>query len=261
MDLFDVVRSCFRRWYLLLPMLLAVAWFSNGIYTSVQPVYYSSAVLGITPPSLRLDQAEAGVPVSRNGLVDVGGAPLITNMLAIGLRDDNVLAQVAAGGGATDYVSKMFPVPATSPELPLVMIEATEPDPILASKTVSLAVAQADPALRRLQEQANVPPDQMVTAFVVSPPSPPAAGMPSRVKSTLAVVLAGAGLSVVITVIADLLLTRLMARRRMQRTGAHSTATPPAEAVSPNGKADEPAPSEAGSPQVATNGVGATDNR
>ncbi len=213
MDLFDVVRSCLRRWYIVLPLLLLVAWYSYGIYNSTKPVYYSNAVIGVSPPSSRIDTAQAGQPVARNGLLDIGGAGLITNMTAIGLRDSSVVSQVVADGGSPDYISRMFPVPATSPELPLIMIEATEPDPISASKTVTSVVAQADSALRLLQQQAKVPPDQMVTSFVVSPPSPPAAGMPSRTRSTISVFVAGAGLTVVLTVLFDVLLLRWKGRR------------------------------------------------
>lgn len=223
MDLFDVVRSCLRRWYIVLPLLLIVAWYSYGVYSSVQPVYYSNAVIGVSPPSTRIDQSEAGQPVPRNGLLDIGGAPLITNMASIGLRDSSVVAQVVAGGGQPDYVSRMFPVPATSPELPLIMIEATEADPISASKTVALVVDQAGPALQALQKQANVPDSQMVTPFIVSPPSPPAAGVPSRIRSTLAIAIGGAGLAIVAALIIDVLLLRWKSRR--QKRNESSTPT------------------------------------
>ena len=185
MDLFDVARSCFRRWYVVLPLLLVAGWFSHHVYTSTKPVYYSQAVFGVTPPSTRLDQTELGVPVPRNGLLDLGGASLITNLAVIGMRDPSVVAQVVAAGGEANYTARMFPVPGTMPELPLVMVEATEPDPVAASKTVELVLAQANPTLDGLQKQANVPVDQMVRSFVVSPPSAPVAGVPSRTKSTI----------------------------------------------------------------------------
>ena len=70
--------------------------------------------------------------------------------------------------------------------------------------------------LRNLQQQADVPDDQMVTPFVVSPPSAPAAGMPSRTSSTIAIFVAGAGLAVLVTVVADALLTRHKAKRRQR---------------------------------------------
>lgn len=229
MDLFDVVRSCFRRWYLVLPLLLITAWLSYHIYSAVKPVYYSNAVVSLAQPNSRLDQSQLGVPVPQNGLLESGGAPLIANLVVFGLRDPSVVEQVVAAGGQGDYTAKMFPVDSGMQQLPLIMIEATESDPAAAAKTVQLAVAQADPALRNLQQQAGVPDDQMVRALSVSPPSAPAAATPSRTRSTIAIFLAGAGLSVLLGLMSDVLLTRYTGSRRNHRP----TQVPPAdEAVS-----------------------------
>jgi hypothetical protein len=224
MDLFDAVRSCFRRWYIVLPLLLIAAWFAHHVYISAKPVYYSDAVVSLAPPSTRVDQSAPGQPVPRNGLVDVGGAALVANMFALGLRDPSVAVKVVAAGGKADYTAKMFPVPPTMPELPLVMIEATEPDPVAASKTVELVVAQADSTLQSLQQQASVPDDQMVKPFVVSPPSAPVAGMPSRTKSTISVFVAGAGLAILAGLVVDVLLIRWKARRQERRQKQVQTA-------------------------------------
>lgn len=224
MDLFDVVRSCIRRWYIVLPLLLIAAWFGHHVYASVKPVYYSNAVVGIAPPNSQVVVADPGVAVARNGLLDAGGASLITNMATLGLSDSAVRAQVVAAGGKADYTARMFPVPGGMPELPLIMVEATEADPIATSKTVESVVAQADSTLRTLQQQAMVPEDQMVRALVVSPPSVPLPGMPSRTRSTISVFVALAGLAILAGLMADLLLTRWAERRRKpQRTADRST--------------------------------------
>ena len=73
------------------------------------------------------------------------------------------------------------------------MIEATNADPAAVTKTLELVLQQAEITLRTLQQQAQVPDDQMVAPFVVSPPSAPAAGMPTRTRSTIAIFVAGAG--------------------------------------------------------------------
>lgn len=230
MDLFDVVRSCFRRWYVVLPLLLVTAWFAHKSYVSVKPVYYSSAVISLAPPSTRVDQSEPGAPVPRNGLLDVGGAELIANMAAYGLHNPDVVQRVVAAGGQPNYISRLFPVPATSPQLPLIMIEATENNPEDATKTVELVIAQADSTLTTLQQQARVPDDQMVTSFTVSPPSPPVAGMPSRTRSTISIFAAGAALSVLVGTVLDVLMTRRKARvkERGKADVEDAADTPPA---------------------------------
>jgi hypothetical protein len=214
-DLFDVVRSCLRRWYIVLPLLLFVAWYSHHVYTSAKPVYYSNALVGVSLSNTHIDVPPQGVAVPRNGLVDGGGGTtLLANMVALNLNSPSAAAQVISAGGEANYTSKMFPVPAGMQQLPMVMIEATEPDPAAASKTVALVVAQTAPTLLKLQQQASVPDDQMATSFVVSPPSVPAAGMPSRTKSTIAVFVAGAGLAILIGVVVDVLLMRWKPRRQ-----------------------------------------------
>ena len=161
-DLFDVLRSCFRRWYVLLPLLLITGYYTYGVYTSVKPVYYTQAVVGLAPPSFRLDQAVAGQPVPRNGLLDIGGAPLLANMAALGLRETSVVNHVVALGGSQTYTAKLFPVAANQQPVPLVMIEETAPDPASATKTLELVTDEMSSVLEQIQKQANVPPEMAV---------------------------------------------------------------------------------------------------
>jgi hypothetical protein len=220
LDLFDVLRSCARRWYVFLPLLLIVGWFSYSVYSSVKPVYYSNAVIGFTPPSSRVDNAPQGVAIPRNGLLDAGGASMLANMTVLGLKQPAVVDRVVAAGGQDNYISKMFPVPATTQPLPLIMIETTESTPADVTTTLELVIAQADGTVQNLQKQALVPNEQMVRAFVVSPPGAPVAAAPSRMRSTIAIFVAGAGLVVLGTVLLDALLTRYKARRRQRRASA-----------------------------------------
>jgi hypothetical protein len=202
----------------IIPLLLVTAWFSHHQYAKARPVYYSNAVISVAPPSTRVDQVAPGAEVRRNGLLDVGGATLITNMAAMGLRDPAVVSRVVAAGGKWYYTTRMFPIVGNQQQLPLIMIEATTPVAEDSTRTVELVAAQADSTLRTLQQQAGVPDDQMVKPFIVSRPTEPAGGMPSRTKATVATFGAGIGLSVLLTVLADVLLSRrrnrIDARRR-----------------------------------------------
>lgn len=213
-DLFDVVKACFRRWYVLLPLLAATAWYSHQVYAAAQPVYYGQAVVGLAPPSFRVDTAVTGQPIARNGLLDIGGAPLLANMTALGVREPAVVNRVVALGGMPDYTARLFPVPPTAPPIPLVMIEDSSPDPESTTKTLELVTKEISTSLENLQKQANVPPEMMVETFVVSAPSTPIAAMPSRTRSTASIFVAGLGLTVVVTVLVDVLLGRAVRRRK-----------------------------------------------
>jgi hypothetical protein len=252
LDLFDVARSCARRWYVFLPLLLIVGWFSYDSYSSVKPVYYSNAVIGLTPPSTKVYNPPSGVPTPRNGLLDIGGADLIANMAAGGLREPSAVDAVVAAGGLPDYRSKMFPVPAGSSPLPMIMIEETAADPAAVTRTLELVIAQADVTLRALQQQAQVPETEMMTPFVVNSPSTPSAGMPSRTRSTVAIFVAGAGLVVLLTVIVDTLLIRLIRRKAKRVRGLLVEDVAEAEAVATEVETEDAVPANANEPNDVT---------
>jgi hypothetical protein len=216
-DLFDVIKGCLRRWYVMLPVLIGTVWFCHHKYAEVRPVYYSSAVVGLAAPNTQFVQAPPDqIQVPHNGLLDIGGASLISNLLVLELRDPTVGAQVTAAGGSY-YTVRMFPVPPTQPDLPLVMIESTEPIPAASEKTVSTVVAQVEPILRNIQLQAGVPEGQMVKALVVSPPSPPLVGIPSRTQSTVVIAVGGAGISVLLALVVDVFMLRRKVRKAKAR--------------------------------------------
>lgn len=233
MDLFDVVRSSIRRWYIVLPLMLVTGWFAYDAYSGAKPLYYANAVVGIAPPSLRIDQSAPGEPLRRNGLLDIGGAALIANMTAMGLSDPAVEEGVAAAGGK-DYIARIFPTPGTMPQLPLIMIESNEGNPADTTKTLELVIAQADDTMKALQQQARVPEDQMVGPFVVSPPGTPVEGMPSRTRSTIAVFGAGAALSILLGVLVDVVLLRRKARPKKHREAEPETMAQPSLAGAPH---------------------------
>ncbi|MDH6196224.1 hypothetical protein M2272_002867 [Mycobacterium frederiksbergense] len=253
MDLFDVVRSCARRWYICLPLLLIAAWFSYGKYSAVQPAYYSQAVIGFAGPSSRVEYAQAGTPISRNGLLDAGGADLIANMTALGLREPAVIDAVVSGGGLPDYSSRMFPTPPGSAPIPLVMIEETGADPAAVTRTLELIVEQSTGTVENLQKQAGVAPDQMATPLIVMPPTAPSAAMPSRTRSTATIFVAGAGLTVVATVLADILLGWLAARRRQSGAAA--------EVSTEHSGAQSETPTNDGRPTTTTHAEGTLEPR
>lgn len=210
MDLIDVIRACVRRWYVLIPLLAIVVWFSYSSYSAIKPVYYANALISVAPPSTRIDNAPAGVAIPRNGLLDVGGAALIANMATFSLREPSVVDEVIAAGGQSNYTVRLLPAQGTTAPQPVIMIEAYEANPTDVTTTLELVIAKADTSLHNLQQHARVPEDQMVVPFVVSPPGAPAAEMPSS-PARLAITMFAGGL--VAAVLAALLVDALLGRR------------------------------------------------
>lgn len=215
MDLFDVVRACFRRWYVTLPLILVAGWFAYGSYTSVKPVYYSNSVVGLAGPSTQIVWDQKALP--RNGLLETGGPGFIANLVVLGLRDPEVVARVVQGGGKANYNSYLFPVAANTPALPLITIDTTQPDAESAVTTVNLAVAQVDSVLTAVQRSAGVADEMMVRAIPASPVKKPTIGVPSRTRSTIAILAAGVGIAVVLAVLVDVAVARLSSSRRSRK--------------------------------------------
>jgi hypothetical protein len=115
------------------------------------------------------------------------------------------------------------------------MVEITSGNSAAVTRTLGLVITQAEDTVKTLQQQARVPDDQMVSTFVVSPPKPPVAGMPSRAKSTISIFVAGAGFSVLLAVLLDVLLTALKARAQQRRREQSEPASGPDSGQSPNG--------------------------
>jgi hypothetical protein len=190
------------------------------VYASVKPLYYTQAVVGLAQSS-QVKYTPNGSIVAKNGLLEAGGPTFIANMAVLQMREPSVVNGVVAAGGRPDYGAKMFPVPATAAQLPLIVIDAGEPDPNSAKKTVDLAAAQVDAALRAVQQRAGVPDDQMVRGFAVSAPSEPVPAMPSRTKSTIVIFAAGAGSAILVGLVLDVVLMRRKAQRQNRRQIEH----------------------------------------
>jgi hypothetical protein len=214
-------------------MLLVVGWYGYSAYSSVVTVYYANTVIGLAPPNARVEYVDAGVPLPRNGLLDQGGATLIANMTQIGLQQQSVVDKVEAGGGLPDYYAKMLAVPPGVPQPPLIQVEITSAKREAVSRTLELVIAEAQDTLKSLQEQARVPQDQMVGTLLVSPPSTPTPAVPSRMKSTLTIFIAGGGLAVLVTVLADVLLTNVKSRLQRRRQAQSEAAEEPDSAHLP----------------------------
>ncbi|MGW0023016.1 hypothetical protein [Rhodococcus sp. NPDC003383] len=211
MDLFDVAKSCARRWYVFLPLMVVTVLVGYRVYAGVEPVYYSTTTLGLANPSVSVVPADN--EVRSNGLVDAGGAVLLINLLAMSLKDPAVTQQIAEAGGISDYTATVFETGLPGNQLPLVTIEATASDPETSKKTVELVAAQSGPLLERVQRSADVPPDRMLISYTVVPPVDPQPATPSRTRSTVALMLVGTGLSVFVAVLFDVLVVRLKTKR------------------------------------------------
>jgi hypothetical protein len=222
MDLFDVIRACIRRWYVAVPLLAVTLLYAYHTYSTVRPVFYAHAIIGVSAPNSQVPWGSGGQPIPQNGLIAAGGAPLLTQLLVFGLNSVDIINKVASAGGVPNYTVRVFPTGGDlqTAALPLIMVESTQPDSQTARKTVELVAANANPVLRQIQEQAGVPDSLMVQTIVASPPGPPRAGTPSRTRSSFAMLAAGVGVTVLTASLVDTVILRRRVPRPPRATNA-----------------------------------------
>jgi hypothetical protein len=225
MDALDVLRACYRQKYVVLLLLLIVAWIVFHPHNSAKPAYYSDTIVGLAPPNLQWPIGCDRVPAPRNGLLEIGGEDLVTSMAVFAFNQPSVKAQVVAGGGSANFFAEMAKTIDTAgkpgPDKPLIRIEAIAEDPHVAQKTAQLAAAETDRILADLQQEAGVPNDQMVKAIAITPASVPVT--PTQSPRKLAIYRAMIGIAVVIFVSVGVDSVFSRRRRRHKNRGAGSS--------------------------------------
>ena len=176
----------------------------------------------MAPPNTQIDQCAPGVAVPRNGLLDVGGATLIANMAAIGLRDPSVVAKVVAAGGQPNYTARMFPVPATIAAIAARHDRSHRAGPgrRFEDRRTGCRASRPDATNAAAASRRAGRSDGDTIRGV--PAERARAGMPSRTRSTITVFVAGAGLAILVGLVVDVLLMRWKARRQKRRQTAGS---------------------------------------
>jgi hypothetical protein len=220
-DALDVVRACFRQKFVVLALMVIVAWIVFQPHKSAKPAYYSDTIVGMAPSNLQWPIGCDGAPAPKNGLLDIGGEDLVTSMAVYAFNQPSVKGRVVAGGGTANFfaeaVKTFDSAGKPGPEKPLIRIEAIAEDPHVAQNTAQLAAAEADHVLGDIQQQAGVPDEQMVKAITIAPASVPVTPMQGPRKLAIYRAMIGITIVIFVSVGIDSILTRR--RRRKENTG------------------------------------------
>jgi hypothetical protein len=202
-DTLDIARSCLRRWYVFVPVvLLAVA---GGYQLAAQraPSYSAVSVVTMYFPTQNLPQptvtnGQVTQPVDPrlyNTLFQSGGVQLLVNSLVTDMTSDDVLRTLASEGHHTGYV-----VSIDKSNGNLIDVQAKGPDSRDVLATVNSLVTLVNDRLIALQTRAGAPANSQYHAFTVSPATRAIEKPASKSKLLIAItgvgVLGAAGLSV-----------------------------------------------------------------
>ena len=210
MDLWDLTRLLFRRWYFVLPLLVlsAVAAVVTGL--SVSPDYSATGHLQLIPPSVPSETAEkAGRP--RNpwadlGLEQTGSAAIIK------VQSKAVVDQLVAGGFTDSFTITMEGAG-------IIRIETIGDTPQQASGSVRELMRLLDQSIASEQQRYRVNAPDSITTLALDE-----GGNVVQVNSTVRrALVAVVGLGMILTVAATIALDAWLRRRTRRRSAAEPT--------------------------------------
>jgi tetrahydromethanopterin S-methyltransferase subunit B len=203
-DLSTVARACLRRFYVVFLIVGLAGYYAVQLYEEAQPQYsVTASVVVVQSPSLTL--IRAGGP-SANPYGAGNGAFTLATVLSDSLNTRTIQGSlVPAGSGLIAAWD--------SETAQLVTLTTTSATAEGSQSSMAVVLASVDPVLRDIQVRAGAPVDQLYVASLGSPADVPLETFPDRLRTVVAVVLAGLLVAVVLAVVLDSLLLRRRANR------------------------------------------------
>lgn len=170
MDILTVVKTIFRRWLVVVPIILITAAIAYSVGSSIKPEYAISGTV--------LLAAESGAVSVGNDSVAVVTAPVLAELL----RSLAVNKRMADAGAAAPYTIDVDPI--TS----ILRVTASGRDGPANIRTAEVVLDNLDEELRRLEITANVPEGNRALVRLLSRPNDqPGGGLPSASGSAFLV--------------------------------------------------------------------------
>ncbi|WP_173076953.1 hypothetical protein [Phytohabitans rumicis] len=239
MDLWDLTKLLFRRWYVAAPMLLLSAVIVVFVAKTVGPDYSAKGHVQIIPaPSAGKAVDPAAKPRPTNPWIDLGYEAL-ANAAALAVTDQEAL-QGLVDRGFSDSVTVTM-----DDNTVLLEIEAIAPTSAQATATVQEVIRLIAADIAAKQKQYGVLPEDTITSLTLNDGSSPEV-VRSKVMRVLVV---AAGVGVLMTIAGTIALDALLRRRLRRRTDVAEAAA--ADVVTTARLAAQT------SPKVGNNGNGA----
>lgn len=163
MDLLELIRLVFRRWYVALPLLLVAMTTTVYTATHMQPEYRASSQVLLVPPALSADTDHLGVT-------------RINPWLGPGLRNvaKSLVVSLQQGGAAIIIAGKNLSPSFTvtvDPYLPIISLAAVGRTEEQAVGTVTELTELVKQSVYQLQVRYKVPTVEYITTQVIDEPS------------------------------------------------------------------------------------------
>ena len=211
MDLWDLTRLLFRRWYIALPILLASVLTTSLVGQSVKPDYRATGNVVMIPapgpPATQTATPEPGEKSRPNNPWADLGLEALGNAAMLKVLEKDTLQSLAKAGLSEGITIQM------APRAPILYVEAVGTSPAQATATVREVIRLLVTKVAEQQRRFGVLPQDTITTLVLTDGAD-VETVTSKVKRVL---IAIAGLGLLITAGGTIGLDMLLRRRRRVR--------------------------------------------
>ena len=204
MDLFSLIGTCLRRWYVTLPVLALAAYGAMLSYQAVPAVYSSEVSIAVLPSLVPSVEPEEGEElVADNPYAGSGGPRFAAAVLARNINTADYLERV---GLADDDAATVEASAAR--EQPVIEIVATGSTPEGVLAALEAVQAEAAVVLTEFQTEAGAPVERQYRIATAVPPDKVTEVTPSRLRTAGVLVVLGVAAAAGAAVLVDVLVTR-----------------------------------------------------
>lgn len=211
MNVNDMLRTCVRRWYVMVLGLVLTAGLCVVAAEHLPPTYTRSATLVLLPGTKLM-------PEGGNPFLFMGGLTQARDVLVRSIDDDSVRKQVLADRPGDDYTVTGDPTTAG----PLIVLTVTTKAPGDAGPVLADLEARVPQTLQRLQDEAAAPADARISSMELTASQDTKVDQKKRLQTILLLLVAGLVLTVLGTGLVDGVLRRRAGRHRAQRAQAQA---------------------------------------
>lgn len=211
--MWDIAKVMWRRWYVVVPLLLVVLGTTLSAGAFITPEYTSTASVLLVPPA---DRPEAPKPGEKaNPWLDVGPVAM-AEAVSIAVQNKSSRDTVAAEGGDALYEVGVLP----RSSIVLVEVSASSPERVRA--TASRVITLIEDEVARRQAPYKPKPTHQITTQVLDPGDNLVASLTGLRRGQAMILFAGMLLTAGLAVAVDAAL-----RRPRREDSAESRPTPP----------------------------------
>lgn len=216
MDLWDLTRVLFRRWYLTLPLIVATVAAAVWIVQVRGPDYEATGHVAVLPPTVQRFAAPGETTVRVSPWTQQALAQAARIRLEGGRLHDTLAREGYAGEWTVEVTG----------EVPVLSLVVIAPSAQSALATLHRLQDEIDREVRSLQESYGVPPEERIQSVRYEAGESVSTSASSLRRAVVAAVAAGLVLTVAVVVSLDGLFRRR--RRRREYATAAVTAVAPA---------------------------------